>query len=232
VSVQSTQTSIKRGHTATYVVQISTENGGSASGVSVTLAADPSTQKPTFTSGCTKGDTTASCTVGAVSDQKPVALHAQIPVASSATSVTSLTLTATASIVTTAKWTPPSADETIAVTAATPSPSASKSSAGTATQTVLPLGPLPNLNNVSSSLIGAGNAAGLFPAITPGATTATPTPSAGTQTQDAKRNTESVSYSSTLGPVMTAQIAGLIALALAIMLTVTRLSVVHSKRRR
>jgi hypothetical protein len=167
-----------------------------------------------------------------VSDQKPVALHAQIPVASGATSVTSLKLTATASIVTTAKWTPPSADETITVTAATPSPSASKSAAGTAAQAVLPLGPLPNLNNASSSLIGAGNAAGLFPAITPGATTPAPTPSAGTQTQDAKRNTESVSYSSTLGPVMTAQIAGLIALALAIMLTMTRLSLVHGKRRR
>jgi hypothetical protein len=214
------QSSIKRGGTATYVVQVSTENE-SASDVSVTLTTLPSSQKPAFTSGCTTGDKTAACTVSSVSDQKPVVLHAQIPVASTATSVSSLKLTATASIVTTVKWTPPAATETVAVTAASPSRATSSSSA--ATQTVLPLGPLPDLNGVSSSLIGAGNASGLFPAITPGATPAR-TPSPGAPTQSSKQNAEPVSYSSALAPVLTAQIAGLIALALAIMLTVTRTS--------
>jgi len=42
--------------------------------------------------------------------------------------------------------------------------------------------------------------------------------------QGTRRNTESVSYTSTLAPVLTAQVAGLIALALAVMLTVTHLS--------
>jgi hypothetical protein len=61
------------------VVQVSTKNGPAAE-VSVTLAAKPTSQKPTFTSGCAKGDKTASCTVGSVSDKQTVSLDAQIPV--------------------------------------------------------------------------------------------------------------------------------------------------------
>jgi hypothetical protein len=157
-----------------------------------------------------------------VSDKRPAVLHAQIPVASSATSVTSVKLTATASIVTSVKWTPPSAAETVTVTSAPVSPA--KSSAGAPAQTTLPLGPIPNLNGVSSLLIGAGNASGLFPAIFP---SATPAASPGIHPQGGKRNAEPVSDSSTLAlgrPVLTAQVAGLLALALAIMLTVTRVS--------
>jgi hypothetical protein len=41
---------------------------------------------------------------------------------------------------------------------------------------------------------------------------------------ESRRSAESAAYSSTLAPVLTAQVAGLIALALALMLTVTRLS--------
>jgi hypothetical protein len=40
-----------------------------------------------------------------------------------------------------------------------------------------------------------------------------------------RRNAGSVAYSSTIAPVLTAQVAGLIVLALALLLTVTRLSV-------
>ena len=215
-------------------MQVSTENNGSASNVSVALVAQPSSQKPTFTSGCAKGNGAASCTVSSVSGKQPASLQAQIPVASGATSITSVKLTATASIVTSAKWTPPSATETVAVTAAAASASASptKSSAGgSASETTLPLGPVPNLvngvpnlNGVSSSLIGAGNASGLFPAIVP---SATPNSSPGIQPQGSKQNADPVSDSSALGfakPGLTGQVAGLIALALAIMLTVTRLS--------
>ena len=84
--------------------------------------------------------------------------------------------------------------------------------------------PVPNLNGVSSSLIGAGNASSLFPAISP---SATPNSSPGIQPQGARRNADPVSDSSALGfgkPGLTGQVAGLLALALAIMLTVTRLS--------
>ncbi len=204
-------------------MQVSTENNGSASAVSVALAAQPASQKPTFTSGCTKGNGTATFTVSSISDKQPANLHAQIPVASGATSVTSVKLTATASIVTSAKWNPPSAAETVAITPASASPA--KSSADSSPpETTLPLGPVPNLNGVTSSLIGAGNVSGLLPVIGP---SATPNSSPGIQPQGAKRNAEPVSDSSALGlgkPGLTGQVAGLIALALAIMLTVTRLS--------
>jgi hypothetical protein len=221
VTVQRSQSSVKPGQKAAYTVQVSTENSGSAANVSVALAAQPSSQKPTFTSGCAKGDGTASCAVSSVTDKQPANLHVQIPVASGATSVK---LTATAGIVTSVKWTPPSAAVTVAVTAPAASASPAKSSASVSAEAPLPLGPIPNLNGVSSSLIGAGNASSLFPAIIP---SATPNSSPGIQPQGAKRNAQPVSDSSALGfakPGLTGQVAGLIALALAIMLTVTRLS--------
>jgi hypothetical protein len=223
VSVQRGQSSIKRGQDAAFVVQVSTENGP-VSGVSVTLSAKPTSQKPAFTSGCAKGDKTASCPVGSVPDKQTVSLDAQIPVASGARSVGSVTLTAAASIVTSATWTPPAADETVAVTAAAVTVKA-KPTASASPQSPLPLGPIPALNGVSSSLIGAGNAVGLFPAIVPSGTAATSSPGTRAQAQGTRRQAASVADSSALAPVLTAQVAGLIALALAIVLTVTRLSV-------
>ena len=222
MTVQRSQASVEHGQNAAYTVRVFTENG-SASGVSVALTAQPSSQKPAFTSGCAKGDGTAACTVGSVSDTSPVSLHAQILVGSGATSVR---LTATASVVTQATWTPPSAAVTVAVTAA-PAPAASSpaGSSPTATPgTTLPLGPIPDLNNVSSSYIGAGNAAGLFPSISP---SATPSPTPGTHAPSSQPSTKPVAVSSTLGfgrPGLSGQVAGLIALAVAILLTVTRMS--------
>jgi hypothetical protein len=221
VSVQRGQSSIKRGQDATFVVELSTKNGP-ASDVSVTLAAKPTSQKPVFTSGCGKGNKTASCTVSSVSDKQPVSLDAQIPVASGASAVSSVSLSAAASVVTTVKWTPPAADETVAITAAAPAPATPSASASP--ESPLPLGPIPALNGVSSSLIGAGNAAGLFPAIVPSGTTAPSSPPAQAQPQGTRRNAATAADSSALAPVLTAQVAGLIALALAIILTVTRLS--------
>jgi hypothetical protein len=226
VSVQGGQSSITRGQTATYTVQVSTKNG-SASNVSVALTAQPSSQKPEFTSGCTKGDGTASCTVSSVTTTQPANLHAQIAVASNATSVTSVTLTATASVTSTAKWTPPAAAGTTSVTSATTAHPAAKatSAAPAAPLSPLPLGAVPNLNAVASQLISAGNAAGLFPAIdpsgTPGASQVADPPQASQQDAGALITASPVSAGS---PVFTAQVAGLIALGLAIMLTVTRLS--------
>ena len=204
------------------MVQVSTENNGSAANVSVALTAQPSSQKPAITTGCAKGNGTATCAVSSVSDKQPTTLHALIAVASSATSVTSVKLTATASIVTSAKWTPPSAAETVSVTSASASPASS--SAGPSPTTTLPLGPVPNLNNISSQLIGPGNAAGLFPAISP---TASPNPSPAGRAQAGKQNAAPVSDASPVAlgqPGLSGQLAGLVALALAVLLTVTRLS--------
>jgi hypothetical protein len=98
----------------------------------------------------------------------------------------------------------------------------------------LPLGPVPNLNGgagvlngMESLLIGAGNASGLFPAITPSAT-ATPSPDPpGVSPHSSGPNAESVSDAAALTPgtpEVTAQVMGLLALGLAIILTVKRLS--------
>jgi hypothetical protein len=97
---------------------------------------------------------------------------------------------------------------------------------------VIAPGPVPNLN---STLIAAGNASGLFPEIAPAPV---PSPAAGTPPQEAAHGAapaERVADASTraLGtPVLTAQVMGLIALALAVMLTVTRLSVRRRPRTR
>jgi hypothetical protein len=171
-----------------------------------------------------------------VTAKQAVTLHAQIPVPSSATSVKSVTLTVTASVATTAKWTPPSAAESVSVTA--PAIQGAKPSAKTsATPTpaaALPLGPtpnitpgpLPNLGSVSSSLINPGDASDLFPAIGPSGSSRGI--SSGIQYQKSRPKTEPVFASSALGfanPSLTGQLAGLIALACAVMLTVsTRLS--------
>ena len=225
MTVERVQASVARGQSAAYIVQVSTKDGGSASHVTVALTSQPSSQKPLFTGGCGDSNGSASCPVSAVSDKQAVSLHAQIPVASDATSVSSVKLTATASITTSAKWAPPAATETVAVTAAAVSGgngSPSSSAPPTAPGTTLPLGPVPNLNSVSSSLIGAGNASELFPAISPGAT---PSPSPGNGTD--RRNAAPVPGSSAIAfvqPGLTGQVAGLIALAVAVLLTVTRLS--------
>jgi hypothetical protein len=215
--------SISRGQQAAYVVQVSTKNNGSASDVTVALTASPASQKATFTGGCAKGEGTATCTVSSVSDKQPASLKAQIPVAAGATKVTSVKLTATALITTTEKWTPPSAAETVAVTAASASPTKSAtSSPGVLPESTLPLGPIPNLNGISSQLIGAGNASGLFPAINP---SDTPSPSPGGPAPSGQRRP--VTGSSAIAfvqPGLTGQVAGLIALAVAVLLTVTRLS--------
>lgn len=224
MTVKRAQASVPRGQSAAYTVQVSTSSGGSASRVTVALTSQPSSQKPLFTGGCGDSNGSAACPVSAVSDKQPATLNAQIPVASDAISVTSVKLTATASITTSAKWTPPSAAVSVAVTAAAGSAGGSPASntPPAAPGTTLPLGPVPNLNSVSSSLIGAGNASELFPAINPGAT---PSPSPGNGTD--RRNAAPTSGSSAIAfvqPGLTGQVAGLIALAVAVLLTVTRLS--------
>jgi hypothetical protein len=247
VSVQRSQSSIKRSQTATYVVHVSAQNG-SAPDVSVALTAQPSSQKPTFSSGCAKGDGTASCSIGSMTAGQTVSLDAQIAVASNAASVSSVKLTATASVATTAKWTPPAAAETTAVTAAsaaaknTKNTKNAKSPAGASPDAthlpVLPLGPIPALNGAASQLIGdgaasqligAGSAASLFPTIAPSAGASRgPSVQPTRPARPGQRNADPVSGASPVSadtPVFTAQVAGLIALGLAIMLTVTRLSV-------
>ena len=99
VSVQRGQASIQRGQNAAYVVEVSAENG-SAADVSVTLTSQPSSQKPAFISGCAKGKKRLPARLVRSRIRSPSSFDAQVPVAADATSVSSVTLTATASIVT------------------------------------------------------------------------------------------------------------------------------------
>src|SRR5581483_4389208 len=125
-------------------------------------------------------------------------------------------------------WTPPPGAATPRLSTASSSPSPSKSpgtSPGTSPssspgqgKTPAPLpsspvgvalpppGPVPALNNASSSLIGPGNAAGLFPPIGP---SATPNPAAGVQAAGSRQNPGAVSSASPVAlgaPVLTAQV--------------------------
>ncbi len=214
MSVKRSQASITRGHTAGYIIRVSTRNA-SVSNVSITLKTLPISQKATFTSGCTKGDGTASCTVKSVTVKQPAVLHAQIAVAKGAASLRSVKLTATAGILTTQKWKPPTAVQTTAVTSA-PSPEPQLG-----TPPLLP-GPIPNLNGAASTFIEAGNAASLFPFIKPSGTpspTATAHPSPTTVTPSAMPTSEPRTLSTTR-LVPPALVASLFALSLTIMLTV------------
>jgi hypothetical protein len=232
VTVQRAQASIQPGHNAAYTVQVATENLATAARVSVALTAQPSGLNPAFTGGCPDGSGTATCALTALPDNQPSRLQAQIPVGSEATSVT---LTATASVVTAAAWTPPSAAAAVAVTAApappastppsTPARSPASSPPAEIPGATLPLEHVPALGNVSSSLVDARNASGLFPRISPAAT---PSPAPGTPAPEGKRTSQPIAITSPIGlgrPALTSQAAGLIALATAILLTVTRLSV-------
>jgi len=88
------------------------------------------------------------------------------------------------------------------------------------------IGPLPQLNNENNSLIGAGNAASLFPQISP-SDSPSPIPGAGVGASPSKGKADGSPTVSLLPlgmPVVTAQVLGLIALAVAFLLVMTRIS--------
>lgn len=122
VSVQTSQSSIKTGQAASFTVQVWAVNG-SAWGVSVTLTGAPAGEQPVFTGRCPSGDGSATCTIGSMATAlapSTFQMHAQIPVAAGTTSVTSVTLTATADAATSPVMSVlPTAAETVGVSAPT-----------------------------------------------------------------------------------------------------------------
>jgi hypothetical protein len=242
VSVQASQSGIKRGQTASFTVQVSVQNG-SASGVSVTLAASPQGQAATFTGRCPGGNGSATCAIGSLGTSlAPAAysLQAQIAVASSASSVTSVTLTATADAATSPAMTGlPSASQSVSVAAASASASASaspkKTSASTspvalvspvstpALATVLPPITVPTPAGVATSLFTPASVASDLPEVAP---VPTPTPVTGTPGSPVADTGSPQAGSFTLALNMsaaTAQVFGLIIVALALTLAVTKL---------
>jgi hypothetical protein len=203
------------------------EQNGSVGGVTLNLKAAPSPLGGRFTFGCGTHNGAASCNIGTVS--YPISnarqLQAQISVPASDTSATSATLTATAA--STSVKTNPAASVSVAVTAATSATTTPNVAA--ARNASLPLGDFPSgLNGTGtgtgSYLSSGGNASGLFPTIDP---SSVPNPASANQAKrDPQAETAADASTLPLGmPVVDAQIAGLVALAIALGLAVTRLSV-------
>jgi hypothetical protein len=218
--VQPAKSSIQRGQTALWTVTAWAQ-GGDAPDATIRLTAAPASLKPTFSFGCGSHDGSTSCDLGAL-DAKSARrqLQAKIAVAASATTVTSVRLTATASVA--GLTTDPRASATTSVTAAA-SPAATNSADPSVPDgtDVAPLtaGNLPYLPSASPVLSPGGNAAGLFPALTPSADP--PAAKQDPQKTQAVANTSALPQGAT---VIGAQLAGLAVLALAFLLAVARLT--------
>lgn len=229
VSVTRSEASIARGQTAYYVVDVWADSG-SVGDVTVKLSASPTSQTPTYYLGCGSDDGTAACDLGTVSSGSTTRqVEAEIAVASGATSVSSIMLTAKAAG--TDVKTDPAAAAQVSVTAASSSQSSSSDDTSSALGDTgtLPLGgtSYPSLNGDGSSyLSNGGSASGLFPTINP---SSQPSPGSGSSGQAPARQVAEPEADTTtlpLGtPMVAAQAAGLIALLLACVLAVTRLSV-------
>ena len=220
VAVQPAKSSIQRGQTALWTVTAWAQ-GGDVPDATIRLTAAPASLKPTFSFGCGSHDGSTSCDLGAL-DAKSARrqLQAKIAVAASATTVTSVRLTATASVA--GLTTDPRASATTSVTAAA-SPAATNSADPSVPDgtDVAPLtaGNLPYLPSASPVLSPGGNAAGLFPALTPSADP--PAAKQDPQKTQAVANTSALPQGAT---VIGAQLAGLAVLALAFLLAVARLT--------
>lgn len=230
-------------------MQVSSENWTVSDNVTVQLQTQPASITPAFTTQdaavCKPAAATSpvECTMPVPATQAQT-LQIQVPVAATATSVTQVALKAVALPETAKLAGTLSAAETAQVTAA---PATKKQTSPAATSSLPakrnsdPLGPvgngsfdvgqLPGLNGAGSSVIGVGNASNLFPRISP---SAAPSPVPGAN-GGKKANADPPARLSLLPlgmPVMTAQIIGLIALAVAFLLALTRLSLRRSAKPR
>jgi hypothetical protein len=194
--------------------------GGNVPDATVRLSAVPTSQSPTFSFGCGSHDGTAACNVGDVdSSSSSRQFEAVVLVPASASSVTSVQLTATASAANLVR--DPTASATMQVTASS-QPTLNLPGASTSTSPLSASG-LPDVSGPAGRLSPGGNASGLFPALNP-------SPSAGGSGSAVAQRTNAKPVADTsalsLGtPEVGAQLAGLGALAVGFILAVTRLSV-------
>jgi hypothetical protein len=218
-------------------VSVWAENGN-VSDTTVKLTTTPTSQKPEFTFGCgTNGS--ASCDLKTVDSSAATSqLQAGVTVPTTATTVKSVTLTVTGSATGISK--DPKVALAVSVSAPAKSTSSSGSSTGSSTNSgvgstnapapnedvssPLPVGNLPYLSGTGSTLSPGGNASGLFPTLDPSDS------ASGSQSNadGAKATTQAMADTSALPEgtsVIGAQLVGLIALALAFILAVTRLSI-------
>jgi len=186
--------------------------GGNVPDAIIRLQATPASAVPGFSFGCGSFDGTSSCDLGAMDAKSaPRQLQAQVTVPATATAVTSVSL----SVVGSAAHLPKDPTASAAITITDPPTPITVTSP-------LPVGSLPGIPGVapapSASLSPGGNAAGLFPTLSP-----TPTPGSSKKTSArAVANTSALPESA---PVVGAQLIGLAALGLAFVFAVTRLSI-------
>jgi hypothetical protein len=236
ISVTQPASSIQRGQAGTFTVQVWSKNWTSGGSVTVELATQPTSITPAFTSQdaavCPPAAKSppVECTMPVPLKQTQT-LQVQVPVASSATSVSKVTLEALAVPAAATLTGSLSASGTAQVTAApSKQPSSSTSPAKQSTKPLVQvgagsfgIGQLPGLNDAASSLIGVGNASGLFPQISP-STSPRPAPGANGGRNALADPPSKLSLLPLGMPVVTAQLIGLLALGVAFLLALTRLS--------
>lgn len=209
VSVQAAQSSIKPGQTATWTVRIWSQNGA-APGTNVALSTTPSGLPVSFTSACPTGDGDSTCTTGDLGTSvtpTEYQLQAQVLVPGWETSLSNVTLSATANANTNpAMSVVPVAGQVIAVidppkpsptpTRAHPSSSApttarttppasrSTSPASTPAATVPVVGPVPPITSVPGTPVPASPDLP-FPDIAPNTSSASTAPAVGLATSSA-----------------------------------------------
>jgi hypothetical protein len=261
VKVVRAQASSVRGHAAQWTVTAWT-TGGSLSAATLKLQAVPASVAPRFSSGCGRDDGTSSCNLGATdakSAQHKFQVKLTVPVTAATVRSVSLTvigsttgstaplpkaLKASSAVSITAPSAAKAKTQTKTKTKTTPTATSSPGDTGTSGDTgtiisALPVGNLPGIPLASSAVSPGGNAAGLFPTLSPSPSapaSATPaaTKQAATEQAAAKQAAtkeaaaRQVANTSALpegASVVGVQLAGLSALAVAIAAAVTRFAV-------
>jgi hypothetical protein len=252
VSVQAAEPDIKSGKTATWTVQIWTQNGP-AHDATLTLTASPAGQQPRFVTSCPGGNGDSSCVIGDIGTAitpSSYQLQAQITAPAGASA---LALTASAGT-TPAMAVVPAAGQSVTITgpSSSPTPAPSRSAAAVTTtapaarqsaQSVLvptAAGALPALPSVSAATaesnatIPAGSVATVLPQVTPASIASSP--AANVQTIPAPSSsipTAAGSFTFSMGMSgKTAVTLGIILLALTVTLACTRLIATEMARTR
>lgn len=221
VAVQSAQSSVQRGDGALWTVT-AWATGGDVTDATIRLTAAPASLTPTFSFGCGSHDGSTSCDLGTLdASSAERQLQAKVTVPASATTVTSVRLTAAGSATNL-----PKDPQVSAATTVTAAPVASDSPTDTSAPSTstfpLSVGTLPYVPSVSPTLSPGGNASGLFPSLTPSADPASGKTGTGNADGRTVANTAALPLAA---PIFGAQLVGLGLLALAFVLAVARLSV-------
>jgi len=256
VEVTAAQASSERGKQVRWTVNAWT-TGATAAAATVKLQASPAASgTPTFSFGCGKSDGTSSCDLGAVdprSAHRQLQAQLTVPVTASAVKSVSLTATGTATQLPKAAKAAAAVDITAPRTSATtpptptapplapplalppaplppltPLPPAAPLPSPAPPMTItspLPVGSLPGIPSAdpAPAQSQAGNAAGLFPTLNPSPALGFPRVGGASRIADISALPEGAS-------VVNAQLAGLAALTLAFVLSVTRLSIRRSAK--